>query len=1427
MYESCRDVTNIFGSKILGTFCAPHSAEDCTVEHMLAFVGSDASRKGYSPYQANFMLTSEPVVEFENETYIPANEETVKCSEAPTPQDDVCPCSHCRDSCPLPLNSTGTSEVATKASQDSDDEETTTHFAEIRPPLPDSMKGKCLLSGSCGKDTNLVGEVDIPCYEKHDPHHIDDKEAIDILYEICPELVADSDDPLLCCSAQQIYTLHESLYVPLQLGLSKCPSCAHNFRVNFCQSVCSPNQSDFIAVTETNQNSDGRNKTISVDYFINREYTSRTYESCKNVQGPAPGLKALAVLCGQWGDDHCSDERWFNFLGVSIANGGNAPFQINYRFSNESEMLIDEKRFIPMNVKSFKCSEKPDPDSFACSCTDCEETCEVQASPSQNSWFPEAKQANEIIGFSECEFASMILAIIFLATIILYFSIDAIADKNSYSHEFTPALQSPDSISPSKGSGLNSSTIATFESDTIVYNNVNIGLRTEKLFEDSFRQWGVFVASNPIYVLSLSLLASMVLSMGVGYWTVTTDPVDLWVSPSSEARQDMELYNKNFGKFYRLQQVIVAPKDERPFSMSYIDGKNNVSSTFGPAFKQDFLLEVFKLQESIEHLSVQNGIRNVTLNSVCYKPLGNKCATQSIFTFFLDDEKNIRASDYIGRIAICTRSPTSPACTTLDGIPLINPGIALGGFEGKDYIKSKALIISIPVNNHNDATKNEDALLWETKFLDFMQDYALTHPNFTIGYKAERSIEDELDRQSQSDIVTVAVSYLIMFIYIILALGEINNCGTFLLDARFTLGFVGVFVVLLSVVSSLGFFFFLGVPATLIIVEVVPFLVLAVGVDNIFILAQHFQRDDPRPDEQLVDQIGRVVGEVAPSMLLSSLSMSSCFFIGSLTEMPAVNKFALYAGVALVINFFLQMTAFLAIFTLDTQRQLDNRLDIFCCIQEKKSVRETGPKETFLYAFFRDMYAPFLMKKSTRIVVLIVFAGWICSSVYVLDKVHIGLEQDLTFPDDSYMTKYFDHYQKYFQVGPPVYFMITGDYNYSDHEAQNRICGLTGCDTDSLSQMITYFTKQVSERTYLKSEPSVWLDAYIEYLRGDKCCYKNNVTGSQCLPEKGGDHLADCQLCLSKAGNKYRPHSVEFEQFLPFFLNQNPSTDCVRGGRALFMPAISLDGKSDGHHVQSTYIMTYRTVLKSSEDFYESLRSSRIIADLLTAKLQGNGSSKATVRSYSYPDVFYEQYLTMWPDTARSLIISIATVFIVVYLFLGLDVYSAAIIAFTITMIIINLMGMMYWWDISLNAVSLVNLVVGVGISVEFCSHLVRSFVISTEPSRVLRAKECLAKMGSSVLSGITLTDCGILILAFAKSKIFQVIYFRMYLSIIAFGTVHSLVFLPVLLSIVGPPLNKQRVLLNSSATGTTVTFHQSDQDNESAIISYEPTFKN
>jgi predicted RND superfamily exporter protein len=104
--------------------------------------------------------------------------------------------------------------------------------------------------------------------------------------------------------------------------------------------------------------------------------------------------------------------------------------------------------------------------------------------------------------------------------------------------------------------------------------------------------------------------------------------------------------------------------------------------------------------------------------------------------------------------------------------------------------------------------------------------------------------------------------------------------------------------------------------------EVVPFLILAIGADNVFILVMDIQREDRKPEESTNDVIARVLGRGGPSMLLCALTESTVFFIGSLTDMPAVRVFAINAGLAIVFNFILQITAFLALVKLDMDRQV-------------------------------------------------------------------------------------------------------------------------------------------------------------------------------------------------------------------------------------------------------------------------------------------------------------------------------------------------------------------------------------------------------------------------------------------------------------------------------------------------------------------------
>jgi len=61
----------------------------------------------------------------------------------------------------------------------------------------------------------------------------------------------------------------------------------------------------------------------------------------------------------------------------------------------------------------------------------------------------------------------------------------------------------------------------------------------------------------------------------------------------------------------------------------------------------------------------------------------------------------------------------------------------------------------------------------ETQMPDFM----------SVAFSSERSIEDELERESQAEVITVVISYAIMFLYITVALGRFRSFKTLLVSS--------------------------------------------------------------------------------------------------------------------------------------------------------------------------------------------------------------------------------------------------------------------------------------------------------------------------------------------------------------------------------------------------------------------------------------------------------------------------------------------------------------------------------------------------------------------------------------------------------------------------------------------------------------------
>jgi len=166
-----------------------------------------------------------------------------------------------------------------------------------------------------------------------------------------------------------------------------------------------------------------------------------------------------------------------------------------------------------------------------------------------------------------------------------------------------------------------------------------------------------------------------------------------------------------------------------------------------------------------------------------------------------------------------------------------------------------------------------------------------------------------------------------MFLYISLSLGKFRDP----LRSRFGLGLMGICIVVCSIGISFGICVgILGIEVTMITLEVVPFLILAVGVDNMFILTNEFDRLNARsytPSNRGfvgTNSIGYIMGEamanVGPSITVAAVSESLALLVGAYTKIPALESFCIVAAVAVLADFVLQLTWFAAALSIDTRR---------------------------------------------------------------------------------------------------------------------------------------------------------------------------------------------------------------------------------------------------------------------------------------------------------------------------------------------------------------------------------------------------------------------------------------------------------------------------------------------------------------------------
>ncbi|GJE84117.1 multidrug efflux transporter AcrB transmembrane domain-containing protein [Phanerochaete sordida] len=1344
------------------------------------------------------------------------------------------------------------------------------------------------MRGSCGPKDWTSKPLPCPSNEPASEDGVDR----DLLIHVCGEEFAEGPT---CCNKDQVEVLQSNLDQAENL-LASCPACRNNFRKFWCTFTCHPDQATFLNVTSTQKSVMDQTAVQSVDFFVSERFGEGFYDSCKSIQVGATNGYAMDLIGGGAKDYH----GFFKFMGDEKDMG--SPFQINFPEA--------PPEFTPFDARARNCADEDL--GSRCTCIDCPTVCQTLppvpppgSEPSCHVGSISCLSFSLTILYGLCVIA-FVVGYIIPSTIRkrkerLYERVALSADGASDSTPMSPRShsrglvgasslahqdveESSGNYSDSRHLGRGASLLDPIETVQPRQYRLNAYLRR------TFYRLGFHTASHPWATFAIMFAAMALLNLGWNEFKIETDPVRLWVAPNSESRIQKEYFDEHFGPFYRPEQIYVTVATTSPSDLKDGDTAMTMSNEQKPpVLSWDHLKYWMNIESEIRQLTSPKGY---TLDDVCFKPLGpdGACVVQSVGGWFGNELEAYDPDTWQDRLLHCANSPVE--CRPDFQQPLA-PQYVLGGIPevdgAKRYLDSKALVVNIVVSNSLDEEVLDKATDWERTLRAYLEDLSeriTREAGLEIAFSTGVSLEEELNKSANTDVRIVVLSYLAMFFYVSLTLGNgfigrdeegvsaslarwaknfpklfrssasasIDSTDTptifprlprkLFIGSKVFLGLFAISLVILSVSSSVGFFSILGVRATLIIAEVIPFLVLAVGVDNVFILVHEMDRQnilhgpnasaapnfggttplsptlsrarapfeaahsqDDSVDAESVplylpveERVARTLAKMGPSILLSTITEFVAFALGAIVPMPAVRNFALYAAGSVLLNALLQVSVFISAMALDQRRIEANRVDCFPCVRLPSRIALLDPPQAnsglgMLGKFIRRHYAPFLLKPIVKGFVLLSFTGLLVCSVISIQHIELGLDQRLAVPSDSYLVKWFDSMDDYLEIGPPVYFVVE-EADVEQRPTQQKLCGrFTTCDDFSVANILEAERKR-TESSFIADPAAPWLDDFMNWLNptNGKCCRINKRDPTKFCTDRQSPRI--CKPCFEDHEPAWNitmdglPQGEEFMKYLRQWIVSPTSEDCPLGGAASYGTALSFD--EDETKVIASHFRTSHKPIKSQADYIDSFYAAHRIADEISE------STGLRVFPYSYHYVFFDQYAHIVAITEQILGLGLAAVLIVTALLLG-SWRTGSIVTGVVALTVVTVMGVMGVWRISLNAISLVNLVISLGIAVEFCAHVARAFMSSGsglpidhpagQKERDERMWTALVDVGPSVLSGITFTKLiGMSVLALTHSKILEIYYFRMWITLIVSGALHGLVLLPVVLSLAGGP---------------------------------------
>ncbi|XP_076836981.1 patched domain-containing protein 3 [Brachyhypopomus gauderio] len=715
--------------------------------------------------------------------------------------------------------------------------------------------------------------------------------------------------------------------------------------------------------------------------------------------------------------------------------------------------------------------------------------------------------------------------------------------------------------------------------------------------------------------------------------------------------------------------------------------------------------EVLRIDHNVRRMSAQHGAQQFLYDDICAR-VNNSCYSNLLLHILDYNATNIKMVN----LTFPVHHHPQLGRTPLDHF------VGKVEVDNRDVIQSaKAVRLFYYLQERNGTLEN----VWLTEFVRLMSNSSTTFTQ--VSYFTSISRQQEFEKSTKSVTYLFALTYFIAIIFSVLSCIRLDCVRN-----KVWVASLGVISTGLAVLSSFGFLLLLNVPFVITVASS-PFLILGIGIDDMFIMISCWQQTNVQ--DSVADRMARTYREAAILLTVTTLTDVLAFYLSFNNPFPSVQSFCLYAGTAILFCYLYNITFFGACLALNGRREKGNRHWLTCmkvleecppgahrgfaacCVGGAYNHETRAEEEHPMTVFFRKYYGPVLTTAWSKASVIVLYIGYISISVYGCTRIKEGIDLKNLAVDRSYLIKYYEDQASCFSdYGPNVMLAVNGTVRYWEEAERAQ---LESCFADFISL------------PFVNDLSTSWLHSFERYAEE-----KSIAIGSE----------------------------ATFKEHLHPFLRQHP----------MLRQDVSI---TNGSIRASRVFLQTVSVVHKEKTMLQSVRNAAQHCDF-------------PLVVYHPAFIYYDQYTVIADNTIQT--VSVATlVMLVISLSLIPNPLCALWVAFAIASVVVGVAGFMALLGINLDSISMINLVICIGFSVDFSAHISHTFASSTKAGGDEKVVEALSHLGYPILQGALSTMLGVVALSASVSYIFRTFFTIMFL-VISFGLIHGIAFIPVFLSLSG-----------------------------------------